>query len=98
MKSNYEYNHGIMQQGAIVKLSIYRKNLVDPKISTLSTVILNILQYVQWILQYLYSSAIYEYCNTAMKLYENTCYLTKKIFWNECHECKLNSVVYYGLL
>ena len=25
MKSNYEYNHGIMQQGAIVKLSIYRK-------------------------------------------------------------------------
>ena len=90
MKSNYEYNHGIMQQGAIVKLSIYRK--------TLSTVILNILQYVQWILQYLYSSAIYEYCNTAMKLYENTCCLTKEIVWNECHECKLNSVVYYGLL
>ena len=26
MKSNYEYNHGIMQQGAIVKLSIYRNN------------------------------------------------------------------------
>ena len=62
---------------------------------TLSIVILNILQYKQWILQY---SAIYEYCNTAMKLYENTCCLTKEIVWNECHECKLNSTVYYGLL
>ena len=62
---------------------------------TLSIVILNILQYMQWILQY---SAIYEYCNTAMKLYENTCCLTKEIVWNECHECKLNSTVYYGLL
>ena len=70
MKSNYEYNHGIMQQGAIVKLSIYRKMLKAKFQPTLSIVILNILQYMQWILQY---SAIYEYCNTAMKLYENTC-------------------------
>ena len=47
MKSNYEYNHGIMQQGAIVKLSIYRKILKAKFEPTLSIAILKILQYMQ---------------------------------------------------